>query len=103
MAIIEQDYSITKSRQTRCYKKPKGQFVKQQAKSDSFWRRKFMQVLEAMHDTELTWAKDQWSLYGISDHEAKVIEKEFERQKAWRASRESRLNKNSSEEMSLMA
>ena len=90
MPIIEQDYSNGKSRKTGFRKMPKGQFVKNQAKSDQFWKRKFMQVLEAMHDTELTWAQSVWKNYGISDHEAKVIKKEFERQKAWRASREKR-------------
>jgi hypothetical protein len=72
----------------------KAQFVKNQAKSDSFWKRKFMQVLEAMHDSELTWAREYWSFYGISDHEAKIIEREFERQVEWRAKRDGKLANN---------
>jgi len=69
-------------------KMPKSQYINKKANSDTFWRRKFMQVLEAMHDCELTWAQEHWHIYGISDHETKIIEKEFERQKQWRASRE---------------
>jgi hypothetical protein len=68
-------------------KQSKGAYVNNKASSDSFWKRKFMQVLEAMHDSELHWSKDLWHQYGISDHEAKVIEKEFARQQEWRAKR----------------
>lgn len=68
----------------------KSQFIKNQASSDSFWRRKFMQVLEAMEASELTHARDYWGQFGVSDHEAKVIEREYERQKQWRASKENK-------------
>ena len=73
-------------------KMPKSEYINSKANSDTFWRRKFMQVLEAMHDCELTWAQEQWHTYGISDHEAKIIIKEFEHQKKWRASRQNLSN-----------
>ena len=52
---------------------------------DQFWKKKFMQVLEAMHDHELTWSREFWKDYGINDTEALMIEKEFVKQQAWRA------------------
>lgn len=52
---------------------------------DGFWRKKFMQVLEVMRDQELTWGRDHWASYGINETEAKMIEKEFEKQLKWRA------------------
>ena len=68
----------------------KKQYTKKKATSDNFWRRKFMQVLEAIHDDSLHFNLNNWSKYGVSDHERKVILKEFERQQEWRASRENR-------------
>jgi hypothetical protein len=52
-----------------------------------FWRNKFMQVLEALHDTELTWAKSEWARYGITEEDAALIEAEFDKQVQWRAER----------------
>jgi len=68
----------------------KKQYVKKKASSDNFWKRKFMQVLEAIHDDTLHFNLDNWSKYGVSDHEKKVILAEFDRQQEWRAARESR-------------
>ena len=50
-----------------------------------------MQILEVFHDAELHWNKNLWSQYGISDSEARVIEKEFEKQQKWRARREAEI------------
>jgi hypothetical protein len=75
------------SKNTNYKKMPKLKYTQNKAKSDNFWKQKFMQVLEAMHDSELTWAKEYWHSYGISENEAKVIEKEFIRQKQWRSLR----------------
>ena len=65
----------------------KKEYMKKKTLNDKFWKRKFMQVLEVFHDADLHWNRDLWSSYGISDHEAKIIEKEFQRQKEWRAKR----------------
>ncbi len=65
-------------------KQSKSKYIRSKASSDHFWRRKFMQVLEAIHDESFHFNLDQWSDYGVSDHERKVILKEFERQQEWR-------------------
>ncbi len=64
----------------------KKQYSNKKATSDQFWRRKFMQVLEAIHDDSLHFNLESWSKYGVSDHEQKVILKEFDRQQEWRLS-----------------
>jgi hypothetical protein len=56
-----------------------------------FWRKKFMQVLEVFHDTELHWHKELWENYGITPSEMTVIEKEFSRQQVWRAKQDRKM------------
>ncbi len=68
----------------------KKQYSNKKASSDQFWRRKFMQVLEAIHDDSLHFNLESWSKYGVSDHERKVILGEFERQREWRLGWEKR-------------
>ena len=58
---------------------------------DQFWRKKFMQVLEAMQDHELTWSKEHWEFYGINPTETLMIEKEFEKQLKYRAAKKDKL------------
>ena len=58
----------------------------------NFWRNKFMQVLEALHDTELTWARDSWIKYGITERDAALIEAEFEKQVQWRAAQKNKVD-----------
>jgi hypothetical protein len=73
------------ARNPKYRKKSKSVFQKARQTSDLFWKRKLMQVLEVFHDQELHWHKELWSDYGISDADARVIEKVFSVQKAWRA------------------
>jgi hypothetical protein len=58
-----------------------------QSSDINYWRNKFMQVLEAMHDFEASWAKSEWARYGITEQDAALIEREFEKQLKWRAER----------------
>lgn len=53
----------------------------------NYWKHKFMQVLEAMAENELSWAKDHWAEYGISEQDKENIEKEFAKQVKWREKR----------------
>lgn len=53
----------------------------------NYWKHKFMQVLEAMADNELSWAKNHWAEYGITEQDKENIEREFERQVRWREKR----------------
>ena len=63
-------------------------FTPKVTNNEQFWRKKFMQVLEAMYNHEATWAQPHWEQYGINPTEALMIEKEFEKQQKWRAERE---------------
>ena len=58
---------------------------------DQFWRKKFMQVLEAMSEHELSWAKEFWADYGVNPTETRMIEKEFEKQLKYRAAKKAKL------------
>jgi hypothetical protein len=51
----------------------------------NYWRNKFMQVLEALHDNDLNWSRDHWVDYGITEKDAQLIEDEFNKQVKWRA------------------
>ena len=47
--------------------------------SDKFWKENLMRVLECLEYQEMTWARDHWQEYGISNSYAKKIESEYAR------------------------
>jgi hypothetical protein len=47
--------------------------------SDKFWKENLMRVLECLEYQEMTWARDHWQEYGISNSDAKKIESEYAR------------------------
>jgi hypothetical protein len=64
---------------------PSKYIPKNNTNMDQFWRKKFMQVLEAMSTYELTWATDHWEEFGINEKEKEIIMKEYEKQLKYRA------------------
>ncbi len=56
-----------------------GRRVPYQKPSDKFWRDCFMKVLECFEQEELTWSKDNWQKYGVSNADRARIEQEFRR------------------------
>jgi hypothetical protein len=47
--------------------------------SDKFWRMNMMKLLECLEFQELTWSKQNWQDYGISNADARKIEAEYKR------------------------
>ena len=70
---------------------PSQYIPKSNTNMDQFWRKKFMQVLEAMSEHELSWAKEFWKDYGINEVETRMIEKEYEKQLKYRAEKKAKL------------
>jgi len=52
--------------------------------NSNYWRNKFMQVLEAMAENELTWSESNWQFYGVTEQDKENINKEFAWQVRWR-------------------